>query len=182
MRPPFPPPELRLGETFPPGLGPRNGGALLAIWDFVNRFGDVLGLWPCTLDELLSAGERLSTARSLWQQPPFELMPVTACTLPTCPGCCLLVMGMHHSTCCPVLLVAGEFSSVRGLWVCTLDGYLLLGSCQLCRQPPPCQAEDIVQGCQHGQLCLLFGHLKQQMPQPAKVFMRMGSHHLPSRF
>ena len=55
--------------------------------------------------------------------------------------------------------------SVEVLWVCTLDGVLLVGSClgsaSSVLQPPPRQAEEMVQGCQNGQRCLLFRQLEQ---------------------
>lgn len=54
-RPPFPPPELGLRPAFPPGLGDALGSDLLMVWAFLGTFGEILGLWPCTVDELLGA-------------------------------------------------------------------------------------------------------------------------------
>lgn len=155
-RPPFPPPELRLGEAFPPGLGPRNGGALLAICDFVNRFGDVLGLWPCTVDELLSAGERLSTACSLWQQPSPGLMPVMACTLALCQHAQAAFSWWFASHTARVALCCWSPENLprqcEGAMVCILGRFFLLGFClspySSVWQPPPCQAEGMVHDCQ----------------------------------
>lgn len=54
-RPPFPPESVALIEAFPPELGSRLGGALLLAWNFFHCFSELLGLWPCTVDELLQA-------------------------------------------------------------------------------------------------------------------------------
>lgn len=60
-RPPFPPPALRLPPAFPTELGNELGSELLMVWAFLHSFGELLGLWPATVDELLCAvvlGER----------------------------------------------------------------------------------------------------------------------------
>lgn len=60
-RPPFPPTELQLAAAFPPELGDALGSELLMVWAFLHSFGELLGLWPATVDELLTAfalGER----------------------------------------------------------------------------------------------------------------------------
>ena len=167
-RPPFPPPELRLGEAFPPDLGPRNGGALLAIWDFANRFGDVLGLWPCTLDELLSAGERLSMVRCLCQQPPPGLMPVMACTLALCQhaqaAVCWWSAGTtaHVALCCCTQTLPSQCEGAMGLHPGRfLASGVLSQAGQLCVAAATFQAEGNVQGCQQSQRCLLFSQLEQ---------------------
>ena len=60
-RPPFPPPALQLPAAFPVELGDALGSELLMVWAFLHSFGELLGLWPATVDELLAAvalGER----------------------------------------------------------------------------------------------------------------------------
>ena len=60
-RPRFPPAELQLAPAFPPELGDALGSELLMVWAFLHSFGELLGLWPATVDELLTAfalGER----------------------------------------------------------------------------------------------------------------------------
>ena len=54
-RPPFPPPALGLRPAFPPALGDALGADLLMAWSFLGTFGEILGLWPCTVEELLGA-------------------------------------------------------------------------------------------------------------------------------
>ncbi|GAB4814610.1 hypothetical protein N2152v2_001656 [Parachlorella kessleri] len=54
-RPPFPPPAVRLLPVFPPAVGDREGGELLTAWSFVASFGELIGMNPCTVDELLTA-------------------------------------------------------------------------------------------------------------------------------
>ena len=61
QRPEFPPPGLGFLPAFPPQLGDRLGGDLLFVWSFLHSFGDVLGVWPATVQQLLQAlvdGER----------------------------------------------------------------------------------------------------------------------------
>ncbi|EIE24672.1 hypothetical protein COCSUDRAFT_46901 [Coccomyxa subellipsoidea C-169] len=60
-RPPFPPSALQLPAAFPAELGDTLGSELLMVWAFLHSFGELLGLWPATVDELLAAvvlGER----------------------------------------------------------------------------------------------------------------------------
>ncbi|XP_010556849.1 PREDICTED: homeobox-DDT domain protein RLT2-like isoform X2 [Tarenaya hassleriana] len=54
----FPPTSLKLKKPF--AIKPWNGseenvGNLLMVWRFLITFADVLGLWPCTLDEFAQA-------------------------------------------------------------------------------------------------------------------------------
>eukprot|EP00803_Ostreobium_quekettii_P007554 evm.model.scf_591.1 EVM.evm.TU.scf_591.1 scf_591:13568-18861(-) len=48
------PPRSALTEAFPQ-LGPSLGAGVLMVWGFIHSFSDILGLWPCTMDELAEA-------------------------------------------------------------------------------------------------------------------------------
>ncbi|KAK9816480.1 hypothetical protein WJX72_000803 [[Myrmecia] bisecta] len=54
-RPEFPPAHLGLVKAFPQQLGDATGGDLLMVWNFIHSFSDILGLWPCTVEELVTA-------------------------------------------------------------------------------------------------------------------------------
>eukprot|EP00884_Botryococcus_braunii_P016830 jgi/Botrbrau1/3830/Bobra.0183s0056.2 len=54
-RPAFPPASLNLQPAFPPEIGAELGGELLVLWSALHTFSSLLGLWPCTVDEIVEA-------------------------------------------------------------------------------------------------------------------------------
>lgn len=57
-RPAFPPAWVTLVPAFPRGVDQASGASLLAVWNFLNAFPEVVGLVPCSLESLLGAAMR----------------------------------------------------------------------------------------------------------------------------
>jgi len=70
-RPPFPPATVRLQPAFPAELGNELGPEVLMLWSFLHSFGDILGLSPASVDEVLAAvalgDRRYAIADPVWQ-------------------------------------------------------------------------------------------------------------------